>query len=90
MRPRQPVSLAGALRQRRIAVGRNSVLRRMGFQDSQDKAYPVAAGERKRRNRLLYSGYELEPVMVKQTDHYKFMQGFCEDPTGFVEAVMED
>ena len=34
--------------------------------------------------------YGLEPVSVKDTDHYKVMREFCEDPEGFVEAVMEE
>src|SRR5712672_4652868 len=32
----------------------------------------------------------LEPVTVEQTDHYKVMREFCNDPTGFVEAVVEE
>jgi predicted ATPase len=32
----------------------------------------------------------LEPVSVKQTDHYRVMREFCDDPTGFVEAVFEE
>jgi predicted ATPase len=39
---------------------------------------------------LRLSKYGLEPVSVKDTDHYKIMREFCEDPAGFVEAVMED
>jgi hypothetical protein len=30
------------------------------------------------------------PVSVKDTDHYKVMREFCADPTGFVEAVLEE
>jgi hypothetical protein len=29
-------------------------------------------------------------VTVKETDHYKIMREFCEDPAGFVEAVIEE
>jgi predicted ATPase len=39
---------------------------------------------------LRLSKYGLEPVTVKDTDHYKIMREFCEDPKGFVEAVMEE
>ena len=39
---------------------------------------------------LRLSKYGLEPVTVKDTDHYKVMREFCEDPRGFVEAAMEE
>jgi predicted ATPase len=39
---------------------------------------------------LRLSKYGLEPVSVKDTDHYKVMREFCEDPKGFVEAVLEE
>lgn len=39
---------------------------------------------------LRLSKYGLEPVTVKETDHYKVMREFCEDPAGFVEAVVEE
>jgi len=26
--------------------------------------------------------------MVEQTDHYKIMREFCDDPAGFVEALI--
>jgi predicted ATPase len=39
---------------------------------------------------LRLTKYGLEPVSVKQTDHYRVMREFCDDPTGFVEAVMEE
>jgi predicted ATPase len=45
-------------------------------------AYPNA-----RLLRLTKHG--LEPVTVKQTDHYKVMREFCDDPAGFVEAAIE-
>jgi predicted ATPase len=32
----------------------------------------------------------LEPMTVKETDHYKVMREFCDDPAGFVEAAMEE
>jgi predicted ATPase len=37
---------------------------------------------------LRLSKYGLEPVNVKQTDHYKVMREFCADPIGFVEAAI--
>jgi predicted ATPase len=39
---------------------------------------------------LRLSKYGLEPVTVEQTDHYKLMREFCEDPAGFVEAAIGD
>src|SRR6202795_1739513 len=39
---------------------------------------------------LRMSKYGLEPVTVEQTDHYKVMREFCNDPAGFVEAVVEE
>ena len=39
---------------------------------------------------LRLSKYGLEPVSVEQTDHYKVTREFCNDPTGFVEAVFDD
>ncbi len=39
---------------------------------------------------LRLTKYGLEPVTVKDTDHYKVMREFCEDPKGFVEAAMEE
>src|SRR4051794_31541075 len=39
---------------------------------------------------LRLSKYGLEPVSVEQTDHYKVMREFCADPTGFVEAVVDE
>src|SRR5579872_5297192 len=32
----------------------------------------------------------LEPVTVEQTDHFRLMREFCDDPNGFVEGVMEE
>src|ERR1700674_3721292 len=39
---------------------------------------------------LQLSKYGLEPVNVKDTDHYKVMREFCDDPKGFVEAAIEE
>jgi predicted ATPase len=39
---------------------------------------------------LRLSKYGLEPVTVKETDHYKVMREFCADPAGFVEAAIEE
>ena len=30
------------------------------------------------------------PVTVKDTDHYKVMREFCEDPKGFVDAAIAE
>jgi predicted ATPase len=46
-------------------------------------AYPDA-----RLLRLTKDG--LEPVTVKQTDHYRVMREFCDDPASFVEAAIEE
>src|SRR5436190_17416050 len=34
--------------------------------------------------------YGLEPVTVEATDHYRIMREFCDDPAGFVEAVVAE
>jgi predicted ATPase len=34
--------------------------------------------------------YGLEPVMLRDTDHFKTIREFCEDPKGFVEAVFAE
>lgn len=39
---------------------------------------------------LRLSKYGLEPVTVRETDHYKVMREFCDDPAGFVEAAIEE
>ena len=39
---------------------------------------------------LRLTKYGLDPVTVKETDHYKVMREFCADPAGFVEAVVEE
>ena len=39
---------------------------------------------------LRLSKYGLEPVSVKDTDHYRIMREFCDDPAEFVEAVVEE
>jgi predicted ATPase len=38
---------------------------------------------------LRMSKYGLEPVTVKETDHFRVMREFCYDPKGFVEAALE-
>jgi predicted ATPase len=39
---------------------------------------------------LRMSKYGLEPVTVKETEHFRVMREFCYDPKGFVEAVFEE
>ena len=39
---------------------------------------------------LQLTKYGLEPVMLKDTDHYKVMREFCDDPAGFVQAAIEE
>jgi predicted ATPase len=39
---------------------------------------------------LRLSKYGLDPVTVEQTDHYKVMREFCDDPAGFVEAAITE
>ena len=39
---------------------------------------------------LRLTKYGLEPVTVKETDHYKVMREFCDDPKGFVEAAIAE
>jgi predicted ATPase len=39
---------------------------------------------------LRLTKYGLEPVTVEQTDHYKVMREFCDDPAGFVEAAIAE
>ena len=39
---------------------------------------------------LRLTKYALEPVTVTETDHYRVMREFFEDPTGFVEAVIDE
>jgi predicted ATPase len=39
---------------------------------------------------LRLTKYGLEPVSVEQTDHFKVMREFCDDPAGFVEAAIEE
>ncbi len=39
---------------------------------------------------LQLSKYGLEQVTVRETDHYKVMREFCEDPDGFVQAAIEE
>jgi len=37
---------------------------------------------------LRLTKYGLEPATVEQTDHYKVMHEFCDDPAGFVKAAI--
>jgi predicted ATPase len=39
---------------------------------------------------LRLTKYGLEPVTVEQTDHYKVMREFCDDPAGFVAVAIEE
>jgi len=39
---------------------------------------------------LRLTKYGLEPVSLKDTDHFKVMREFCDDPKGFVEAAIEE
>jgi predicted ATPase len=39
---------------------------------------------------LQLTKYALEPVTVEQTNHYKVMREFYDDPVGFVEAAIAD
>ena len=39
---------------------------------------------------LRLSKHGLEPVTVRETDHYKVMREFCDDPDGFVQAAIEE
>jgi predicted ATPase len=39
---------------------------------------------------LRLTKYGLEPVNVKDTDHYKIMREFCDDPHGFAEAAIAE
>ncbi|MBV9561503.1 MAG: AAA family ATPase [Bradyrhizobium sp.] len=36
------------------------------------------------------SKYGLEPVTVRETDHFRTLREFCEDPKGFVEAAITE
>jgi len=39
---------------------------------------------------LRLSKYGLDPVTIEQTDHYKVMREFCDDPAGFVQAAIAE
>ena len=39
---------------------------------------------------LRLSKYGLEPVTLEQTDHYRLMREFCDDPAAFAEAAIAD
>ena len=43
-----------------------------------------------RRDLLRLSKYGLEPVTVKETDHYRVMREFCDDPAVFVDSALAD
>ncbi|WP_430642100.1 hypothetical protein [Bradyrhizobium ivorense] len=37
---------------------------------------------------LRLTKYGLEPVRLKDTDHFKVMREFCDDPDGFVDGAL--
>ena len=37
---------------------------------------------------LRLTKYRLEPVRLQDTDHFRSMREFCQDPKGFVEAAL--
>jgi predicted ATPase len=39
---------------------------------------------------LRLSKYGLDPVTVRDTDHFRTLREFCEDPKGFVEATLAE
>ena len=39
---------------------------------------------------LRLTKYGLEPVTVEETDHYRVMREFCDDPATFVEAAIAE
>jgi predicted ATPase len=39
---------------------------------------------------LRQTKYGLEPVTVKDTDHFKLMREFCEDPKAFVDMAIAE
>jgi predicted ATPase len=39
---------------------------------------------------LRLTKYGLGPVTLKETDHYRVMREFCDDPTRFVEAAIAE
>ena len=39
---------------------------------------------------LRLTKYGLEPVSVEQTDHFKVMREFYDDPAGFVEGAIAE
>jgi predicted ATPase len=34
--------------------------------------------------------YGLEPVTIEETDHYRIMREFCNDPASFVQGAIAD
>jgi hypothetical protein len=39
---------------------------------------------------LFQNQIEVIPAIVEQTDHYKVIREFCDDPAGFVEAAIAE
>ena len=39
---------------------------------------------------LEFSKYGLEPTKLRQTQHYRAMREFFQDPTGFVDAAIQE
>jgi predicted ATPase len=39
---------------------------------------------------LRLTKYGLEPVSLRETDHYRLMREFCLDPKTFIETMMEE
>jgi predicted ATPase len=39
---------------------------------------------------LRLSKYGLDPVAVEDTEHYRLLREFWNDPAGFVEAMLEE
>jgi predicted ATPase len=39
---------------------------------------------------LRLSKYGLEPVSLDETEHFRLMHEFCDDPAGFIETALED
>jgi predicted ATPase len=46
-------------------------------------AYPAA-------QLLRLSKYGLDPITIKETDHYRLMREFCADPKTFIDTVLDD
>jgi hypothetical protein len=63
---------------------------REGVSGPADCGAQRSAGDGRGGIRFAIPPYALEPVTVEQTDHYKVMREFCDDPAGFVEAAIEE